>query len=116
MSASAFSLTMMVPAAAVTVIKGETVRGGAESEMLDHRFCGACKSWLFTRIVGQDFINVRPGIFDRPDWQRPFIEVQVAEKLDWVSLPVHHAYDRFPPPEDFGRLIAEFAEARLSQG
>lgn len=108
MTSSAFSLTMMVPAAALRVTRGETVRGGIGGPMGDHRFCDRCKSWLFTRFEGQDFVNVRPTMFDRPDWSRPFAEVQTAEKLDWVQLPVRHSFERFPPPEQYGPLIAEF--------
>lgn len=109
MSASAFSLTMMVAGDAFRVTRGETVRGGIKGPMLDHRFCPDCLSWMFTRIEGRDFVNVRPAMFDNPAWRMPFIEVQTAEKLDWVTIPARHSFERFPPPEAYGPLIAEFA-------
>jgi hypothetical protein len=63
MSASAFSLTAMVPAEAFKVLEGELVKGGIHGPNLDHYCCANCKSWVFTRIVGFDaFVNVRPTI------------------------------------------------------
>ena len=59
MSASAFSLTAMVPAEAFRVTAGEPVKGGIQGPRLDHYFCPDCKSWMFTRIDGMDFVNVR---------------------------------------------------------
>ena len=72
MSASAFSLTAMVPADAFKVLEGEPVKGGIHGPTLDHYCCATCKSWVFTRIAGFDaFVNVRPIMFDDPRWSRP---------------------------------------------
>jgi hypothetical protein len=72
MSASAFSLTAMVPAEAFKVLEGDPVKGGMHGPDLDHYFCAHCMSWVFTRIVGLDaFFNVRPTMFDDPRWSRP---------------------------------------------
>ena len=57
MSASAFSLTAMVPAKAFRVVEGEPVKGGMHGPTLDHYFCANCKSWVFTRIVGFDALH-----------------------------------------------------------
>lgn len=113
MSASAFSLTMMVPAAAFEVISGETVPGGVRGPQLDHRCCPDCHGWMFTRIAGvEDFLNVRPVLFDVPDWSRPFIETMRAERLDWAETPAPHKFDGFPAEADFPGLMAAYAEAR----
>jgi hypothetical protein len=110
MSASAFSLTAMVPTSAFHVTKGEPVKGGAKGPQLDHYFCPDCMTWMFTRIVGMDaFVNVRPTMFDDARLSYPFMETMTAEKLAWVELPVEHSYTGFPPPEDFAKLMQDFA-------
>ena len=110
MSASAYSLTAMVPAHAFRVAAGDVVRGGAKGPELEHFFCPACMSWMFTRIIGvDDFVNVRPTMFDDPKWTRPFIETMTAEKLPWAETPARHSYAGFPPVEHYERLMEEFA-------
>ena len=109
MSSSAFSLTAMVPAAAFRVTAGEPVKGGVRGPQLDHYFCPDCKTWMFTRIAGQDFVYVRPTLLDDPRWTEPFIETMTAEKLAWVRTPARHSFEGFPAPEDYQRLVAEFA-------
>lgn len=113
MSASAFSLTAMVPAAAFRVLTGSPVKGGIKGPQLEHYFCPDCMTWVFTRIVGvTDFINVRPTMFDDPKWSRPFIETMTADRLPWAQTPAVHSYAGFPPVEDFPRLMQEFAASR----
>jgi hypothetical protein len=110
MSASAFSLTAMVPPSAFRVVTGEPVRGGIKGPQLDHSFCPYCMTWMFTRISGvDDFLNVRPTMFDDPRLSRPFIETMTSARLPWATTPAVHSYETFPPPEDYARLLAEFA-------
>lgn len=52
MSASAYSLTAMIPTKAFRVINGELERGGIKGPELEHFFCADCKTWVFTRIIG----------------------------------------------------------------
>ena len=108
MSSSAFSLTAMVPQDALEV-EGETVRGGIGAPPLDHRFCPRCLTWLFTRIEGQEFVNIRPTMFDVPEWSRPYMETMTAEKLPWAQTPAEHAVPGFPGPDAYPGLIAGFA-------
>ena len=111
MSASAYSLTAMIPAHAFRVLKGAPVKGGMQGPELEHFFCPDCKTWMFTRICGMDdFINVRPTMFDDPKWTRPFIETMTAEKLPWVQTPARHSYEAFPPMAEFQQLLKEFAD------
>lgn len=110
MSSSAFSLTAMIPTQAFRVISGEPVKGGLQGPELDHFFCPSCMTWMFTRIVGvDDFVNVRPTMFDDPKWGPPFIETMTAEKLPWAQTPARHSYAAFPPMADYQRLLEEFA-------
>lgn len=113
MSASAFSLTCMVSPGAFQVTAGTPVRGGAKTPQLEHQFCPDCMTWMFTRIVGVDlFLNVRSTMFDDPRWSVPFIETVTAEKLPWATTPARHSYAGYPPPEQFGSLLAEYAASR----
>jgi hypothetical protein len=67
-------------------------------------------TWMFTRAKGLDqFVNVRPTVLDDTSWFVPFIETWTSEALPWVKLPVRHRYERFPPFEDYARLVAEYA-------
>ncbi|OWU85119.1 aldehyde-activating protein [Oceanicola sp. 22II-s10i] len=110
MTSSAFSLTAMFMAQALSVTKGETVRGGLRQPPLDHRFCPECMTWMFTRIDGQPFVNVRPTMFDEPAWSRPYMETMTAEKLDWAQTGAQRSFSGFPGPDDFPDLMAAFAE------
>lgn len=109
MSASAYSLTAMIPSRAFRVIIGELERGGIKGPELEHFFCADCKTWVFTRIIGKDeFVNVRPSIFDDPRLSLPFIETMTAEKLSWAETPARYSYESYPSVEEFRRLVEEF--------
>jgi len=110
MTASAFSLTAMFPSAAFRVVQGDPVPGGAKGEELTHFCCPECLSWMFTRITGfDDFVNVRPVMFEDSSWFTPFIETWTATRLPSVSVAVEHSYDAFPPMEEFGALLEAYA-------
>ncbi|NVK46362.1 MAG: GFA family protein [Rhodobacteraceae bacterium] len=119
MSASAFSLTAMVPAEGVRVAKGEVVKGGAKGPDLDHYFCPKCMTWMFTRITGLEaLVNIRPTMFDLTDaevagWATPFIETMVANKLPWADTPAPHKFDAMPDMDSFPQLLAAFAQRAL---
>lgn len=110
MSASAFSLTAMFPAAAFRVVQGDPVPGGAKGDELTHYCCPDCLSWMFTRITGFDeFVNVRPVMFDDCSWFAPFIETWTAAQLPSVSVAAEHSYDEFPSMEEFAALLEAYA-------
>ena len=58
MSASAYSLTAMIPTRAFRVINGELEKGGINGPELEHFFCAGCKTWVFTRIIGTPIIGI----------------------------------------------------------
>ncbi|HEY6516176.1 MAG TPA: GFA family protein [Steroidobacteraceae bacterium] len=117
MSASAFSLSVAIPAGGFEITRGEPVLGGLRDPQLRHFFCPSCMSWMFTRppeIVTRflpDFVNVRATMLDDASWSSPFIETWSRTKLPWVTTPAVHSYPEFPPVEDYARLTAEFANA-----
>ena len=109
MSGSAYSLSAAIPTAGFAVTEGEPVVAGATPEA-GHHFCPDCMTWMFTRPQGIDFfVNVRPTMLEETGWYSPFIETFTSEKLDWAATPAVHSYDKFPPMEDYERLLGDYA-------
>lgn len=115
MTASAFSLSVAVPAEGFAVTAGEPVIGGLHGPSR-HYHCPRCKSWLFTRPEGMDwFVNVRATMLDAPgSWAEPFVETYTDEKLGWATTPARHSFATLPPMERYEGLIAEFADTRAA--
>lgn len=111
MTAAPFSLSVAIPSVGFRVTLGEPVIGGLHGATR-HYFCPDCLSWLFTRPEAVDsFVNVRTMMLDERTWDAPFIETYTSEKLPWASTPARHSYPRFPPPDAYPRLVAEFSQA-----
>jgi hypothetical protein len=109
MSASAFSLTLSVPAEGFEVIEGGTAIGGICGPQIHHHHCDRCKSWVFTRVDGLDFlVNLRATMLDDHLWFAPFVEAYVAEKLPWAATGAAHSYGTHPPMEDYQALVADY--------
>ena len=109
MTASAFSLSALVPAAALEIVEGEPVIGGLHGATR-HYFCPHCLSWIYTRPEGVDaFVNVRTPMLDDPSGLEPFMETMTAEKMPWATTPASESFPGFPAPEDFGRLMQAYA-------
>ena len=109
MSASAYSLTAMVPSDAFAVTEGEPQIGALHGPS-KYWYCPHCLNWLYTAPAGVPFVNVRVTMFDVPAWSTPFIESCVSEKLPWATTPARYSFPQFPPPDQYARLTAEFAE------
>ena len=108
MTASAFSLSVAIPADGFTITQGAPVIGGLHGPTR-HQFCEYCMSWLFTRPEGMDeFVIVRATMLDDASWFAPFIETYTAEKLSWAATPAVHGFEKFPPREDLESLIEDF--------
>jgi len=110
MTASAFSLSTLYPSSGFKVTQGEPAIGGLHGATR-HYFCAHCMSWLFTRPEGMDdFVNVRSTMMEDAQSYSPFIETYTDEKLPWATTPAVHSFEKFPQPEDFPALLAEFAK------
>ena len=108
MSASAYSLSIAVPADGFEVTAGSPMLGGLNHDM--HFFCPECLSWMFTRPIGMDwFVNVRVPVLDDHHWVEPFVETYTAEKLAWASTPAKHSFNRVPELSSYEVLVSEFA-------
>jgi len=110
MTASAFSLSVAVPAEGFAV-EGETAIGGLHGDEAHHYFCPHCMSWLYTKPQALDwFVNVRSTMLDGHPASEPFLETYTSEKLPWVTTPAEHSFAQFPEFDDYGRLTQAFAE------
>ena len=112
MTASAFSLSSLYPEGAVTVSGTEPVLGGLHGDM-QHFCCPHCKSWVFTRaeIMGP-FVNVRSTMLDDAASYVPFVDTMTSEKLPWVTTPAVHRFEKFPDMDQFGPLMAAYAQTQ----
>lgn len=109
MTASAFSLSVMVPADGLTITAGEPVVGGLHGPDR-HMFCAYCMTWMFTRpSVAPHVVNVRPSVLDDHAWLVPFVETFTAEKLPWAATPAAHSFATVPAMPDYAALMADFA-------
>ncbi len=114
LSASAFSLTAMVPADGFELIKGRTQIGALHGDNPYH-YCSKCLNWLYTSLASAPFVNVRPTMFDIPVWSTPFVESYVSEKLPWATTSARHSFERFPEEHQYGQLMAEYAAWSAAQ-
>ena len=111
MASSAYSLTMMVPEDGFAVTTGEPVLGGLKAEAVQHFFCPSCLTWVYSkpqRIAG--FVNLRASMLDDTSDIAPFMETWTSEKLAFAETGAARSFPQFPPPEEFGALLAAFAE------
>ncbi len=115
MSGSAFSTTLMVPVTGFTLLQGAVVQGGMKSPDLMHIHCAECLAWVFTRIPGMEFLNLRPTRLDDPSGFVPLMETCTSEKLPWAETPARHTFEHFPPSEAFGPLLEEYATLIASE-
>lgn len=110
MTASAYSLTVTVPADGFQVTAGEPVLGGLRGPVSHHHHCPHCLSWVFTRVEGFDwFVNLRASALDDRAWFEPYIELWTDEKLPWAATGARHSYGTSPEMADFQRLMEAYA-------
>lgn len=109
MTASAFSLSIAVPAEGFEILAGEPSIGGLHGPDR-HYFCDWCKSWMFTRPADMDaFVNLRVTMLDDHGWFVPFAEFWTSEKMPWAGTVAVHSYETLPPIEEFPALIEQYA-------
>ena len=106
MSASAYSLTAIIPADGFVVTKGEPVIGGLHGDDIHHYCCGHCMTWMFTRPAPlPHFVKVRPTMFDDHAWFAPFAETFTKTKLPWAQTGAVRSFEEFPPADAFDHLL-----------
>ena len=109
MSASAYSLSLAIPAEGFVVTQGEPVVGGLQGPTR-HFFCPFCKTWMFSRPEGLDWlVNLRPSMLDDHSWFVPFVETSTGQGLPWARTPAKYSFAGEPELERYQALVAEFA-------
>lgn len=110
MTASTFSLSVLLPLSSFEVTQGEPVIGGLHGSPI-HHCCPYCMSWMFTRFdAASPFVHPRATLLDDATWFEPFIESYTIEKLSWATTLAAHSFAKFPTVEDHLALMKEFAE------
>jgi hypothetical protein len=108
MSASAFSLSVLVPSHGFEVTQGESAIGGLHGAT-QHFHCPHCKTWAFTRPDGMEgFVNLRATMLDDHSWFVPFVETCRDEGFPWAATGAAHSFPGLPPSEVFGPIVADF--------
>ena len=114
LSASAYSLSEMIPVDGFRMLAGKPVIGALHGPSR-YLYCPRCLNWLFTRPAGFDaYIMVRAMMLDEAGDYSPFIETMTREKLPWANTPAALSFPEFPSPDDFGDVLRAFAEHRAS--
>ncbi len=89
-SSSAFGMSLTVPTDSVKIIKGtmkEWRRAADSGAEVFCRFCADCGTRLFHgKDSRPEFINVKPGTLDDPDWLTPVAEVWTKRRQPWLCL------------------------------
>jgi hypothetical protein len=109
MTASAFSLSILLPSDGCVVTAGEPVPGGLQKTG-GHFHCGHCKSWLFSRPDGMEaWVNIRATMLDDASWFAPFVETCTAEALPWAKTGAVHSFPNIPGMDVWAPIIEAFA-------
>jgi hypothetical protein len=106
-SGSAYSLTVLVPAAALAFTGPvETfTRTTARGREVRHTACAHCRAGLTSNDVARpDFTGLRAGTLDDAGWAVPIAQTFVSSAIPWAVIPGVEQVD----PKDFSyvNLIA----------
>lgn len=85
-----FSPTVVVPAAAFRLLKGEPTLHSVRADSghtARRAFCRECGAPLFASTSARsDFVGIRAGSLDDPSWFRPQAEVWAVSAQPWDRL------------------------------
>ncbi|WP_419759428.1 GFA family protein [Acidisoma sp.] len=120
LSASAFSLGMVVPRGGHVITDGrdalrcwsKTGGSGKESRQFT---CAACATWLYTEAdSAAAFTIVRPGSLDDHRWFRPIAQIFTRSALPWALKQLQFSYEtEFDDP---GPIRQAFASSGIRPG
>lgn len=103
-SSSAFGISVVVPAAELSVLRGTLKswwRPTASGRSLECRFCPDCGSRLFHGSPGEGLVYVKGGSFDEPPDLTAAVHIWTARKLAGVVIPPDAVQFPGEPPEAF---------------
>lgn len=88
----------MYPESSLAVSKGEPKTINSSGTAM-RSFCSECGTGLFYRNEGElpGIVDVQVATLDNPNVLAPAIQIQTAERLDWVtSMKELPEFERFP--------------------
>lgn len=114
LSASAYSLTLLVFSAGFSITAGNTAvfqKSGASGRRTNQHFCPHCHSWLYAAPEAMDeIVAVRAPMLDDASWIRPTLQLWTERRLPFSAFETPFSYPRDMPMEDVPRILAHFAE------
>jgi hypothetical protein len=118
LSASAYSLALVVPKAAFGITKGEP-QGWSKtgsSGKPSHQFtCPTCATWTHTKPESAaEYVIVRPMSLDEHAWFRPVAQIFTRSALPWASMPTLLSYES--EFEDPAPLLAAYRAGGIGHG
>lgn len=119
LSSSAFAVSMVLPAAAFTLLQGEparTLRHAESGRVMQSFFCAACGTRLYDRFPAlPDIMVLKAGTLDETRALRPVAQFWTSRKQDWVALPADQLLDP-RQPDGFDEVIALYQARRDARG
>lgn len=119
LSSSAFAVTMVLPADAFALLRGEpseVVRQADSGRAIHGFFCVACGTRLYDRFPAFPGIMVlKAGTLDDTRGLQPVAQFWTSRKQDWVALPADQLHDP-RQPDGFDAVIALYRERRDARG
>lgn len=116
MTASAFSLGLVVPASGFSMLSDIPPRAldkVADSGATSTRYvCPKCSGWTHTITTGSpDVVVVRPSSLDSPAWARPIAEIFTRSALPWARMPTAFSYET--EFEDPSQIVEAFKTSNI---
>jgi hypothetical protein len=115
-SGSAFSVSLMLETAQVSVIRGATEPVSRQAALGVHigHACPDCQTELFGHhpMLGTAIAFVGAGVLDKPGGYAPDVHCFTRTKYDWVVLP--EGVPAFEADYDMAAVWSDEAKARLA--
>jgi hypothetical protein len=117
-SASAFSLSMVVPRQSVVITSGTPKvwrRLHESGRVIDCVFCGDCGARIYHEPERNPAVTiVKPGTLDDTSWLYPVGHIWTGSAQRWPGIPKDTVnYDKQPP--EMSRLIAAWQTQQQSR-
>lgn len=118
LSSSAFAVSMVLPADAFALLRGElvvSVRRADSGREIHGLFCSCCGTRICDRFPAfPEIVVLKAGTLDDRRGLQPVAQFWTSRKQDWVALPADQLLDP-RQPDRFDAVIARY-QARRAAG
>lgn len=86
-SGGAFATVLLVPAAAVKLLRGELTTYDVKGESggtVSRRFCPTCGTPVFSGLSSGPLQVIKAGTLDDPSWLKPALEIWTDSAQPWA--------------------------------